>query len=124
MEPGALRHKIQIQAPVQSDDPFAPTPDGGWSTVATTYAKIETAQQAAKYMPGLGTDGMQVTHVITIRFPGNRYTVAAGYRISFTYQGVTSYYSVNKGIINPDMMNRMLMLLVFEIDPAQGGVQG
>lgn len=115
MQGGTLRHRITIQSPTSGTDPFNAGQQGSWTDVLTCWSRIESAGSKAVWRNA--TQSMQVSHVITIRYPGANYHVGAGYQAVFG----TRVFSILKGIENEDERNRQLQLFAWEIDPLQGG---
>lgn len=115
MQAGKMRHRITIQAPVAATDPFQTATAGTWNDVLTCWARIETADPRVVYNSGSQT--MQVSHVVTIRYPGSEYIIGPGYQIAYG----TRIFSIVKGMINEEERNRQLQLLAWEINPMQGG---
>lgn len=79
-DPGALRKRLTLQAPVA-------TPDGiggfaeGWSDVATLFARLEPVAAASRF--GAGRELETVTHRVILRRrggvgPGMRFTDGGG----------------------------------------------
>jgi SPP1 family predicted phage head-tail adaptor len=118
MDIGKLRHRITIQTMVQqaSPDPFTTMGAPSWSDVFTAWSRIEPIDSKAAYTQGV--QDMQISHRVTIRYPGKNYVVAAGDQILFG----TRVFSIVKGIMNEEEQNRQLVLLAWEQNPTQGGI--
>lgn len=117
MQAGKLRKRITIQSPTVGTDPWQTQTQGTWTNVLTCWASIENAKN--KFISAGNQQNMQATHVITIRYPGVNYQVAAGYRILYG----TRLFSILEGITNQDERNIMLQMYVYEDNPVQGGAQ-
>lgn len=107
---GAMRHEIQIQQQTSAKDSFG-QPQPTWSTVLTVMAAIATLSQREVYALQLAA---QVTHRITVRWPGTSIGIAGGMRILF---GGRVFL-----IQTPDNVqerNRVLHLMCLEINPVQ-----
>jgi SPP1 family predicted phage head-tail adaptor len=110
---GKLRHRVTVQAPTTSTDPFQTSGAGSWNTVGTVWARVATASTQDIYNAGL--IGMKISHIVTIRYPGSLFTVAGGYQLLFNGR----VFEVQKGIVNEDERNRQLQLYVQESNPIQ-----
>jgi len=110
---GAMRHRVTIQAPAQSANPFQ-TADG-WTDVLTTWAKV--APSPSKEVYQASQQNMQLSHTVTIKYPGKHFTVGAGYRLLFGNRT----FDLQRGIVNTDERNIELVLYAWEINPVEGG---
>lgn len=113
MQAGKLRHRVTLQSPVTASNPFETDTQGSWTDVVTMWADIESAGPRDIYNAGL--QNMQVSHIVTIRYPGVHYSIGAGYQILFG----TRVFQILKGIINEAERNRMLQLYAWEVNPTQ-----
>lgn len=107
---GAMRHEIQIQQQTSAQDSFG-QPQQSWTTVLTTLAAIATLSQREVYQLQFLA---QVSHRITIRWPGSSIGIAGGMRILF---GSRVFQ-----IQTPDNVqerNRVLHMMCLEINPVQ-----
>lgn len=111
MRAGTLRHRITIQKPILATDPFQTEGAGSWENIITMWGSIESAGVRDIYNAGL--QNMQVSHLVTIRYPGADYQIGPGYQLLYG----TRAFQVLKGIINKDERNIMLQLFVDEINP-------
>ena len=105
---GSLRHTILIQSPSTSHDSFGQTVLT-WTTVVTTRAAIKTV--SAKELYQTGQLSSQVTHTITVRWPGILVQVAPGMQVVY---GPHTYKI--QAIDNVDERNRVLKLMCLAID--------
>lgn len=124
MKAGKMRHRIIIQSPISSGEqnPFTRNQSSpSWKNIATVWSEIE-ALGARDPIFNTGAQNMQVSHTITIRYPGTGFVVGAGDQALYTVNGVTRVFSILKGIVNEGERNRQLVLLAWEINPAQGGL--
>jgi SPP1 family predicted phage head-tail adaptor len=78
INPGDLRHRVQIQQQTSTSDLFG-QPLETWAGIRTTWAGIEAIALREKFQ---GEFTPEVTHTITMRYP-NGVTVAAGMRVVF-----------------------------------------
>jgi SPP1 family predicted phage head-tail adaptor len=111
MNPGDLRHRIQIQAPNQAQNPFAA--GSAWTTTITMWARVQPL--SSKEVFQAGAINMKVTHKITIRYPGTSVTISAGNRVLYKNRA----FNLLSGIMNADERNILLDLMAFEINPNQ-----
>jgi head-tail adaptor len=123
MQAGQMRSRIVIQSPIMSQNPFQPPSGGTWSDVATVWAQIMSASsgKGAKVVAAAGVQTSQVSHVVSIRYPGTEFTVTGGYQVVYTFGGNSRYLSVLDGVVNVDERNRELLLLCYETNPVLGG---
>lgn len=124
---GKKRHRITIQSPAAVDsgagsyDPWETNSVPGWTTVLTCWSEIEALQPRDPIFNSQAMT-MQVSHMITIRYPGRNYQIGAGYQILYTVGGITRVFSVLSGIVNPGERNIELQMLAWENSPVQGGL--
>lgn len=109
LEPGDLRHVIQIQQRTTAPDPFG-QPQPTWTTVLNTWSKIETLTLRELYQSGQFTS--QVTHTITLRFPA--VTISPGMRAVFA-----GHTYIVQAANNLEQRNTVLQLLVLELNEAE-----
>jgi SPP1 family predicted phage head-tail adaptor len=74
-----MRHEIQIQQQSTTKDSFG-QPQPVWTTVLTVMSAIATLSQREVYALQLAA---QVTHRITVRWPGTSIGIAGGMRILY-----------------------------------------
>jgi SPP1 family predicted phage head-tail adaptor len=113
LQAGQLRHRVTIQAPAPSTNPFQVA--DGWTDVLTTWAKVSPA--TSKEIFQASQQSMQLTHTVTMHYPGKQFKVSAGYRLLFNGR----VFELQKGIVNTDERNIELVLSVWEIDTVEGG---
>lgn len=117
MNPGLLRHRIQIQSRNDLDitapdvDPFVTPPAPDWTTFYTCWAQIKPL--TAKEVFPFSQTSMRVSHKITIRHPGKNVNISAGNQVVYK----SRIFSVQTGLINVDELNKEVDILAFEIDP-------
>jgi SPP1 family predicted phage head-tail adaptor len=107
---GAMRHEIQIQQQTTTPDSFG-QPQPTWTTVLTAMAAFATLSEREVYQLQFTA---QVTHRITVRWPGTSIGIAGGMRVLF---GTRVFL-----IQTPDNVqerNRVLHLMCLEINPVQ-----
>lgn len=117
MRAGDLRHRITIQAQNSTTaNPFCSSDgNGNWTTVAKMWAQISPITGKEVYQ--VGSQNMKVSHKITIRYPGQKVTISAGYRVLYK----SHVYQLQTGLINPDERNIELQLFAYELNPFEGG---
>lgn len=119
MQAGKLRHRITIQKPVTGTDPFQTGAAGTWTNVLTCWAEIEAIDPRVVYSQG--SENMQVSHLITIRYPKG-FNVGSGYQALYSKPGVpTRVFSILKGILDESERDIKLQFLAWEINPSAGG---
>ncbi len=105
---GSKRNQISIQAQSTTQDDT-----GGevqvWNTVLTVLAAMATVSSREMYQPPGFT--AQVTHLVSIDYPGNSIPVAGGMRVLF---GTRTF--VIQTVENVQERNRVLKLLCLEIN--------
>jgi SPP1 family predicted phage head-tail adaptor len=95
---GSLRHSVTIQAPTSTRDAYGQV-STTWSAVHTTRASVrESAQREVLQSDELSS---QVTHMVTIRYPGSSIRIVSGYRVVtatklFTIQAVSNVLERNR----------------------------
>jgi SPP1 family predicted phage head-tail adaptor len=83
IDPGELRHKIQIQQASSTRD-AAGQPVSTWNVVLTTWAKIAApGSMTYKERFANNTFSSQSSDFITIRWPGASITIEPGMRVIF-----------------------------------------
>jgi SPP1 family predicted phage head-tail adaptor len=110
---GELVHTIQIQAQSTAPDPTSGEPSTAWATFLSTRARILTAAQARSVFQG-GQFAAEVTHVITIRYPGCNIAIAGEMQVLFRGQTFTI-----QTVENVLFRDRILHLMCIQIDGAQ-----
>lgn len=124
MNAGKMRHRITIQSPIVTGEqnPFTRSQSSpGWTDVATVWSDIQALSKRDPIFNS-GAQNMQVSHTITIRYPGTTFLIGAGYQVLYTVGGITRMFSVLDGIMNEGERNRQLVLYAWEINPNQGGI--
>ena len=103
IDPGSLNKRVDIQSPGQAQDAFGEAQASGWTTTYSVWASIKAVTGKDIYALGAGYTS-QVTHKITIRYPGvmltNNQRVLYGTRV-FIIQIVTD---PDEGKAQLDMM--------------------
>ena len=111
IDPGELRHSIQIQAASSTRD-TAGQPVSTWNLVLTTRAKIEnTNSRTFKESFAANALASQSTDVITIRWPGAAIDLLPGMRVLF---GDNTY--LVQAVDNVQRRNRKVTLACMAID--------
>jgi SPP1 family predicted phage head-tail adaptor len=111
INPGELRHSVQLQAPSSTRDASG-EPIATWSAVLTTRAKIEgTSSAAFKDSFSNSTLAAESTDLLTIRWPGSSITVEPGQRVIF---GDVTY--LIQDVDNVQRRNRKLRLACVVVD--------
>ena len=111
INPGELRHAIQIQQQTATQSASG-EPQSTWNTVLATSAKIATASSREVYRAAQFTE--QVTHVVTIRWPGPGVSILGGQQVVFGSR-VFELQTVE----NVQERNRVLLLHCLEINGVQ-----
>jgi SPP1 family predicted phage head-tail adaptor len=107
---GSLRHSISFEKRSTTTDSFG-QPIESWNSVLTTRAAIDMATEKELYQTGLITS--QVTHIITIRWPGILVSVTPGMRIRFG----SHVYTV-QAVDNVSERNRVVRIFALELNGA------
>lgn len=107
IDPGDLRHKITIQAPVTTGGTFGTGPK--WSDVLTTRASLQ--QITAKTLYQSGALSTVASHKLRTRYTST--VIMPGYQVTF---GSKTYRVVN--VDNIQERNRVLELLLLEVNGA------
>jgi head-tail adaptor len=116
INPGPLRHQISIQAQSASQDPETGEQSLSWNMVLTTMAKIATTSSREMYQAGTAARFVaQVSHLVTIRWPGASVTLAGGMRVLF---GARTF--VVQTVENVQERNRVVNLTCLEINGGAG----
>ena len=110
---GELRQKITIQAATTARDAFGQE-STSWSTVLITRGSVEVAAARELYAAGGSKFTSQVTHTITVRYPGSGVSIAAGMRA--TIPGHTYLIQAPE---NVEQRNRKLKLMCLEIEGSE-----
>lgn len=111
IEPGELRHSIQIQQQTATQSASG-APRQDWSKVLSTRAKISTASSREVYQAAQFTE--QVTHVVTIRWPGASVAIQGGMQVLFG----SRVFKI-QAVENVEERNRVLRLRCLEINGVQ-----
>jgi SPP1 family predicted phage head-tail adaptor len=115
IDAGQLRHQVTVQAQAGAAVPAAVTGmiaaqgEAGWADVLTCMAAIRTLSAGEKYQAG--QDVAQVTHEITVRWPGDSVVVGGQMRVLFGARKFTI-----QAVDNVLERNRVLKLMCMEID--------
>jgi SPP1 family predicted phage head-tail adaptor len=91
INPGELRHRVQIQQESTLPDSFG-QPQSTWTTVLTTWARIRAASQREQFQANALV--AQITHTITMRYQ-SAVAIAPGMRILFGSRIFTIQVPVN-----------------------------
>lgn len=110
LEPGQLRHRIQIQSQTSTSDGYG-QPQATWSTLLTTWSRISVIKQNEVFQADQFTS--KVSHTITMRFP-NTITVTPGMRAVFG-----SHIYLIQALNNIDERGLILQMLVLAINESQ-----
>jgi SPP1 family predicted phage head-tail adaptor len=111
IRPGDLSHIITIQQPSTTRD-AAGQPVSTWTTVLTTWARIEgTTSNAYKELVQDGAIAAQATDVFTIRWPGSSIDLKPGMHVLF---GDSTY--LVSAVDNILRRNRVVKLFTLVID--------
>ena len=105
---GRLRHTVALEQPSTVPDSFG-QPVESWTTVWQGRAAIETVTARELYQSGQFTD--QISHIVTMRWPGPAVPLATGMRVSFGSHA----YKV-QAVNNILERNRVVELLVLELN--------
>lgn len=108
INPGELRRQVTIQAPTTATD-AAGQPTTAWTTMLTTMAAIRAT--AAKEAFQTGQFISQVTHRISIRWPGDAITLRGGQRVLY---GSRTF--LVQAVENVRERNALIHLMCLEID--------
>jgi SPP1 family predicted phage head-tail adaptor len=108
IDPGALRTPITIQAPSTAQDGFGQQTTT-WRNLLCSRAKVDALKQDQQQRGGELVS--QVTHRITMRWPGSGVVINSGCRVLC---GASTY--LVQAVDNFQQRNIMLHLLVMEIN--------
>ena len=111
LNPGELRHTVQVQQQ-GTEQTATGAPVDAWSTVLTAVAAIATLSSREVYQASQFT--AEVSHVITIRWPGSSVTIQGGQRVVFG-----SRFFKLQTVENVLERNRVLRLHCLEINGQQ-----
>lgn len=112
VQAGSLRHSVSVQSLSITRDSFG-EPKQTWSTVLQGRASIETVSGREMYEVGQFTG--QVTHTITMRWPGS-----AAAKIVPGMQVVCDGHTYKiQTVDNVRELNRLLKLMTLELDASQ-----
>ena len=120
IQPGDLRHKIEIQSRTTDQDALG-QPVETWETFITTQAAIATT--TGKELYALSQITAQVSHTITMRWSFNPTQIIPGMRVKFSGNPDSSpptvhYYKI-QWIDNVEQRNVLLKLYCFEFNGAE-----
>ena len=105
---GSLRHSIAVQSLSTTPDSFG-QPQRNWTTILVARASIEAVQAREMYQNGQFTG--QVTHTITLRWPGASVTIAPGMQV--VAHGQTYKIQTVENVLE---RNRVLQLMCLAIN--------
>jgi SPP1 family predicted phage head-tail adaptor len=108
---GALRSAIQIQSQSATQDAYG-QPVATWTTFLSVFAAIATVSSREVYQASQFVS--QVTHRVTIRWPGTSVVIEEGQRVVY---GTHTY--LIQAVENVQERNRVLNLMCLEIDGSQ-----
>jgi SPP1 family predicted phage head-tail adaptor len=112
IDAGTLRHKVQIQAQSMVGDADTGEPSATWSDVLAAFARIDAVSSRQIFQSGQGLQFVsQVTHLVTIRWPGFSVGISGGMRVLF---GIRIFQV--QIVENVQERNRILKLLCLEIN--------
>lgn len=113
---GALRMPIAIQTQSTAPSPSG-QPVATWATFLTTMAAISTTSSREVYQAQQFTS--QVTHRVTIRWPGSTVVIQEGQRVVYQpFASVTHTYLI-QAVENVQERNRVMNLMCLEIDGSE-----
>jgi SPP1 family predicted phage head-tail adaptor len=110
VDPGELRDQIQIQQQTTAQDDFG-QPQSTWTTVLTAMSKIASITMAERFQTAQFV--AQISHRITLRWPGAGVTIQGGMRVMFG----TRIFQLQE-VDNVEERNVTLHLLCLEINGA------
>lgn len=110
---GELRHQIAVQQQTSSQSSSG-APQSSWSTVLTTMAKIETATGRELYSGDQFS--AQVSHVLTIRWPGAGVQLQGGGNMRVVFGSRTFVLQFVNNVLE---RNRKVLLYCLEINGVQ-----
>ena len=105
IEPGRLRHQIQIQSVSSTNDGFGQPPQT-WSTIDSSWAEVKTITERELYQSGELSS--QLTHSIAMRWKAT--VVKAGMRILF---GTQKFHV--QAVVNVDERSTIRKFLCLEL---------
>lgn len=108
INPGALRNQVQIQQQTSTPDSVG-QPQATWTTILTAMAAIEATAAREAYQTGQFV--ADVTHRISIRWPGDGVVLHGGQRVAYG----TRIFQV-QAVENVRERNSLVHLLCLEID--------
>lgn len=108
---GAMRSEVTIERPPAAQDAYG-QPGGTWTLVWTTLAAIATQSTREVYQASQFVE--QITHRITVRWPGASIVLVGGMRVVFG-----SRIFLVQTVENVQERNRVLHLMCLEINPTQ-----
>lgn len=112
LNPGQLRHRVQIVAPCEKPDAFGQV-DTTWSQVTERWASIRTLGE--RELAQSDDLASQVTHEITMRFPHDE-GISIDETMRVLYCGHT--YKI-QAFNNLDERDVVLKILALEIDGSE-----
>ena len=115
IEIGQLRSRVSIQAPGGTQDAGG-QPLQTWTTVYQCWARIGDA--TARELANADLVSSQVTHSVTIRWPGATPLLSPGMRVQYVGVAGTQTYIV-QAIQNPEQRNILLKLLCLAINVSE-----
>ena len=115
MDPGQMRRQVQIQQQSATPDSVG-QPQLIWTTILTVMAAITAT--GAKESFATGQFSSQVTHRISIRWPGESVTLLGGQRVLY---GARIF--LVQAVENVRERNTLVHLMCLEINGNQGTQQ-
>lgn len=112
LNPGELRHRIQILRPEPTPGDTFGQRNTSWTQIHQTWAKIEGIGSAA-YKRAFKDNALasQSTDIVTIRWPGAAITIKAGMRVIFG-----SNVFLIQAVDNIQHRNRVVLLACMQVD--------
>jgi SPP1 family predicted phage head-tail adaptor len=108
---GAKRNQVSVQSQAPTQDEFGGE-TANWNTVLTVMAAIATVSSKEMYQTGQTAQfTAQVTHMVTIDWPGASVPIAGGMQVVF---GTRTF--VVQTVENVQERNRVLNLMCLEIN--------
>lgn len=104
-DPGRLRHRVTLQAPVESADEYGGTARASWRDVALVWADVQPELSGRELMMAQQVESV-VTHRVTLRY---RSDVSTASRLVFQGRVLEVVQ-----VIDPEERHRWLDLLCAE----------
>lgn len=120
LNPGTLRHQITIQAQSTTQDASTGEPSSVWNDVHVARAAIDTVSAMERYQRGTSAEFVaQVSHMVTMRWPGASVSIAGGMRVLFGSRAFTI-----QAVENVEERNRVMKLSCVEVNGSSNGGAG